>query len=223
MRGRMNSLPQVYPRVGGGTSAKGLSPWLLTGLSPRGRGNRPKAVTHPLGCRSIPAWAGEPAPRTNRGASCAVYPRVGGGTGCAGCLKGPGDGLSPRGRGNLALRVGGRGGQGSIPAWAGEPPTVSVLGALLPVYPRVGGGTAASTVRSSSPRGLSPRGRGNPLIPADGARPLRSIPAWAGEPSARSWPTNSVTVYPRVGGGTFNRKSIIRSPLGLSPRGRGNP
>ena len=59
-------------------------------------------------------------------------------------------------------------------------------------------------------RGLSPRGRGNPIVRMPGmARYIivGSIPAWAGEPSdlddrGQRQPVASL-VYPRVGGGTW--------------------
>ena len=52
--------------------------------------------------------------------------------------------------------------------------------------------------------------------------PLRSIPAWAGEP-VPAYPCDTpVAVYPRVGGGTITRCIARNAGTGLSPRGRGN-
>ena len=144
-----------------------------------------------------------------------VYPRVGGGTLAPSSIVGF-SGLSPRGRGNPATRYSPFGSlDGSIPAWAGEPPTYSPVGTqpLMTVYPRVGGGTQKLISYPDVAIGLSPRGRGNPAMATHaqrvhprvgggttiysqsrtGASLTRSIPAWAGEPSG-----------------------------GLSPRGRGN-
>ena len=53
---------QVYPRVGGGTTANTGKPQRARGLSPRGRGNLVLTDTLTLAKRSIPAWAGEPVP-----------------------------------------------------------------------------------------------------------------------------------------------------------------
>ena len=50
--------------------------------------------------------------------------------------------------------------------------------------------------------GLSPRGRGNPLIQPMTGRAWGSIPAWAGEPAQQSQGRRHGGVYPRVGGGT---------------------
>ncbi len=69
-------------------------------------------------------------------------------------------------------------------------------------HPRVGGGTPSTLPASSSNRGPSPRGRGNPQwddpeLETDGA-----IPAWAGEPLPQRSQTNLTRGHPRVGGGT---------------------
>ncbi len=131
-------------------------------------------------------------------------------------------GLSPRGRGNLVpvwddVRV-----IGSIPAWAGEPGSGEDGPRLYKVYPRVGGGTPDGTPAECAAWGLSPRGRGNlDLLQFRLAVP-RSIPAWAGEPSAGACFFRQQQVYPRVGGGTAHLHLDYVLLGGLSPRGRGN-
>ena len=147
---------------------------------------------------------------------------MGGGTRDAYGVTNPTWGLSPRGRGNPWVRPGGNCLRRSIPAWAGEPPRQAHRQTLATVYPRVGGGTRNGRYNGSSQSGLSPRGRGNRR---DGLnmRQLRgSIPAWAGEPSPYYGHPDKHSVYPRVGGGTFDRKVYEASLKGLSPRGRGN-
>ena len=133
-----------------------------------------------------------------------------------------GEGLSPRGRGNL-LNEDGRGERRrSIPAWAGEPDLV-FDGFRLPwVYPRVGGGTALRRRVHAVRRGLSPRGRGNPTDPDRERQRDGSIPAWAGEPMMQPAPSATAEVYPRVGGGTTVDDAEAIQREGLSPRGRGN-
>ncbi len=216
------SIP-VYPRVGGGTAADwglGTAP---RGLSPRGRGNPTARSVLCQMWRSIPAWAGEPpAPRPPAGGP-AVYPRVGGGTQVAITAACRQSGLSPRGRGNPPDRRPVAGGGGSIPAWAGEPQQGGKSCLMTWVYPRVGGGTSRNGSGSEPDGGLSPRGRGNPLVNRSTACSLRSIPAWAGEPAPVDPGSLPPTVYPRVGGGTLPSQRIQRTRLGLSPRGRGNP
>ena len=134
----------------------------------------------------------------------------------------PVTGLSPRGRGSHVRNCARRTLDRSIPAWAGEPTSTSAASRRTRVYPRVGGGASTLTVRKPPDRGLSPRGRGSPA--AGRYPPLwsRSIPAWAGEPTAAPPPSSSSTVYPRVGGGATHASATRVPNSGLSPRGRGS-
>ena len=213
---------RVYPRVCGGTRPTVRKPHSILGLSPRVRGNR--TGTSSIGYRtgSIPACAGEPGPLSTIRAVHQVYPRVCGGTipvhrkpvGC--------DGLSPRVRGNLGVDVAGGVIAGSIPACAGEPFPVVVLVAALGVYPRVCGGTPASSATTCALSGLSPRVRGNPIPLTLPVSPRRSIPACAGEPRATLSSGSCAWVYPRVCGGTASALYQCYEVVGLSPRVRGN-
>ena len=213
----------VYPRVGGGTVSAYFAISCAVGLSPRGRGNPRFRLGNLPNSGSIPAWAGEPRKVGHSRSQRPVYPRVGGGTVYRYSRGIPGEGLSPRGRGNrgndrlsnLQLR--------SIPAWAGEPRGRSPCCAASWVYPRVGGGTRWWSRTRYDHTGLSPRGRGN--LQYGGRWRLRSwsIPAWAGEPGSDAISVPETEVYPRVGGGTSSKLGSTTRPLGLSPRGRGNP
>ena len=147
---------------------------------------------------------------------------MGGGTYVHRMLVRGGHGLSPRGRGNLENGAEIEVLRRSIPAWAGEPISVSSAERPSSVYPRVGGGTVRASASLAKPAGLSPRGRGNRLGLPQRRWELRSIPAWAGEPSRATSTTLGTTVYPRVGGGTRWPLSADRRKAGLSPRGRGN-
>ena len=71
--------------------------------------------------------------------------------------------------------------------------------------------------------GLSPRVRGNQSIPMLTFTQGGSIPACAGEPMVPARPRNSNGVYPRVCGGTAEKKTQHVVATGLSPRVRGNP
>ena len=99
-------------------------------------------------------------------------------------------GLSPRGRGNLYWDR-----QGQALPRSFVPPRIKV-------YPRVGGGTRMPTDAHRPKSGLSPRGRGNQPAKNPKEKPMRSIPAWSGEPAARSELEADLGVYPRVVGGT---------------------
>ena len=72
---------------------------------------------------------------------------------------------------------------GSIPAWAGEPPSQRPTRRHMRVYPRVGGGTVERHWHIGREKGLSPRGRGNHPRRCICCLLRRSIPAWAGEPT----------------------------------------
>ena len=131
-------------------------------------------------------------------------------------------GLSPRGRGNLSIRVISCVLERSIPAWAGEPTTGWLYFCIHRVYPRVGGGTRTMRRQNLQRLGLSPRGRGNPSLRRSRNHGARSIPAWAGEPMRCAWAVSRQRVYPRVGGGTLRYGTMAKRIQGLSPRGRGN-
>ena len=99
----------------------GVNSATRSGLSPRVRGNPPKAANRRKGRRSIPACAGEPHCKPAAGHLSKVYPRVCGGTHTGACAAYLGVGLSPRVRGNPSRSIWGKPGKGSIPACAGEP------------------------------------------------------------------------------------------------------
>ena len=225
------AMVRVYPRVGGGTAIGVVPPRFRTptGLSPRGRGNPAAGLS--LSCdgqqRSIPAWAGEPS---SASFECSitiwpVYPRVGGGTVQRRvCRSAWVTGLSPRGRGNPRSRTDpGRLHDRSIPAWAGEPlrahptsypPSVRSI-------PAWAGEPSVAEPRSRL-ASVYPRVAGEPYPHPGGPRGRRSIPAWAGEPTREHLVEAHAcgAVYPRVGGGTFERRLPACPAYGLSPRGR---
>ena len=140
---RRRLVGSVYPRVCGGTPRGPCRPTGPTGLSPRVRGNLSGRSCMRVLPRSIPACAGEPVIAILLVYQSSVYPRVCGGTprpfpSGLGRL-----GLSPRVRGNrkpptIQLKP-----NGSIPACAGEPSWTLLMKILMPVYPRVCGGTSS--------------------------------------------------------------------------------
>ena len=236
----------VYPRTGGGTvsdlkptrcSHKGLSPHgrgnratdavkscpSSRGLSPHGRGNPGDHIDDLDVHGSIPARAGEPSLVDATSIPGGVYPRTGGGTFLGVGPITPGEGLSPHGRGNhhAIRRAASR--TGSIPARAGEPGAATEPGAWERVYPRTGGGTFIRVMDDGKMEGLSPHGRGNREDLDAGGAGGGSIPARAGEPCRGRDFYVEPRVYPRTGGGTHEKESVVFAPKGLSPHGRGNP
>ncbi len=90
-----------------------------------------------------------------------VYPRVCGGTCRRDGVKMVTFGLSPRVRGNPAIRPLSNHKEGSIPACAGEPDESDPRTYVSGVYPRVCGGTPDCRSQGTTKKGLSPRVRGN--------------------------------------------------------------
>ena len=216
-------LRPVYPRVGGATVPAATISSTIAGLSPRGRGNPHRPQLTRLWYRSIPAWAGQPLQPADPPSSTQVYPRVGGATVAEDKVRYHATGLSPRGRGNHCRPSMGTGMIRSIPAWAGQPRSRFLNNRIFKVYPRVGGATSQASLCTPDLTGLSPRGRGNRPETRVPVPVARSIPAWAGQPSQSRSRTKSTAVYPRVGGATQHACRQPFPPVGLSPRGRGNP
>ena len=195
-------LPQVYPRVCGGTPRVKVGLAYVAGLSPRVRGNPALPPLCILSSGSIPACAGEPRAPRSRSPVAPVYPRVCGGTEHRHRPSRSITGLSPRVRGNLAGRPFRYSHHRSIPACAGEPDFLHW--------------------RRMQPPGLSPRVRGNQPTGLCGGYSLGSIPACAGEPGVPTLTRSGWKVYPRVCGGTYEMWTSLYSVDGLSPRVRGN-
>ena len=214
---------RVYPHVCGGTCGRPSPACNANGLSPRVRGNRNQGRAVHRGDGSIPTCAGEPAETAENASRGRVYPHVCGGTECSTTpLTTPG-GLSPRVRGNLFLsrRLGGLG--RSIPTCAGEPGGTPSASSTPWVYPHVCGGTCCIAAPILAYIGLSPRVRGNQVVPD--RLPLRrgSIPTCAGEPGRPVADVTVTGVYPHVCGGTLSAPPFLSTGIGLSPRVRGNP
>ena len=175
-------MPEVYPRVCGGTLGRMVRIKSGEGLSPRVRGNPLPCQATPGRAGSIPACAGEPSLPSRCCWWRAVYPRVCGGTRHRLRQEMPRAGLSPRVRGNHDDAQDDDPDSGSIPACAGEP---------------LGRDRMAATKC-----GLSPRVRGNPMAFCESGFCAGSIPACAGEPYRTRQSSTLEWVYPRVGGGT---------------------
>ena len=182
---RRSSCAEDYPRASGGTSTATSSTSPGTGLSPRERGNLRQRRGAPRCRGTIPARAGEPKRSTGCRRRPRDYPRASGGTHVVGMAGPPGQGLSPRERGNLVDLLGSCRDLRTIPARAGEPNGAQTLKRLMGDYPRASGGTVASSLGTYTVTGLSPRERGNLHDAAQRAPCGGTIPARAGEPDSR--------------------------------------
>ena len=166
------------------------------------RGNRSGFACPEFAARSIPAYAGEPISHLRN------HHIMGG--------------LSPRMRGNRTGAGIGAIWRWSIPAYAGEPLENRDWQYEVRVYPRVCGGTGASSSSGFTTSGLSPRMRGNPTAVGLLLGLAGSIPAYAGEPCTPGPQRQNRRVYPRVCGGTLYDSARQADWQGLSPRMRGN-
>ena len=132
----------VYPRPRGGAVASRASSVGEEGLSPPTRGSQSELTVPPRLGRSIPAHAGEPAPRSLPTLPEGVYPRPRGGAILVDPLAILPEGLSPPTRGSRGMErqppIAGR----SIPAHAGEPVNPGDRNTIYEVYPRPRGGAA---------------------------------------------------------------------------------
>ena len=150
-----------------------------------------------------------------------VYPRVCGGSVPAVGRGGLRMGLSPRVRGKLRNSLESHAKTRSIPACAGEAMALRNAPAKLKVYPRVCGGSRAPLDAKMAAQGLSPRVRGKPSCGTKGWPAGRSIPACAGEANWAAKTAMASSVYPRVCGGSPDRRENRLIRQGLSPRVRG--
>ena len=131
-------------------------------------------------------------------------------------------GLSPRARGNLGQQAGSPGGEGPIPASAGQPCRSRFSSCRCGAYPRERGATRVDAAYRLILVGLSPRARGNhPRKARHWALP-GPIPASAGQPGSPTLKQYPTRAYPRERGATGSSPPGSRSRRGLSPRARGN-
>ncbi len=133
----------------------------------------------------------------------------------------PARGSSPRARGteNLThdLADDGR----FIPASAGNRPRPLATRANSPVHPRERGEQDADTSAIRSAAGSSPRARGTADNALAACKPVRFIPASAGNSRRRMAFTRRTTVHPRERGEQRTRGATCSDRSGSSPRARG--
>ena len=111
--------------------------------------------------------------------------------------------------------------KGTIPAYAGEPGGVQADFFEVEDDPRVRGGTGSDIQLALLCMGRSPRTRGNLLLKPQPRRPLRTIPAYAGEPWCDRVAKSDGWDDPRVRGGTPSPTHDQNTTGGRSPRTRG--
>ena len=213
---------EAYPRVGGAAKLLPFQWYGGKGLSPRGRGSQSWMREMPTRRGPIPAWAGQPTPRTSTASCDRAYPRVGGAADSRrGHARSTG-GLSPRGRGSRSRGSHSESDWRPIPAWAGQPLRRTRRSGWSQAYPRVGGAAVGGSSHSPQLPGLSPRGRGSLIADQGEATVGGPIPAWAGQPGGSVTIRLNTEAYPRVGGAASAYPLPVSALDGLSPRGRGS-
>ena len=171
--------------------------------------------------RFIPACAGNTAADGPPRASIAVHPRVCGEHALVHRGEDHPDGSSPRVRGTPFRELIRMDGDRFIPACAGNTSRHVEGIERQAVHPRVCGEHASSGYMSSGVTGSSPRVRGTLAERYAEFRPIRFIPACAGNTASARPPTVESRVHPRVCGEHEISNWLGRSTAGSSPRVRG--
>ena len=132
-----------------------------------------------------------------------------------------GDGSSPRRRGTPDLEVEQRLLARFIPAQAGNTVSTTADTGGRAVHPRAGGEHGENRRRHAEGVGSSPRRRGTPWRRGAHLRPLRFIPAQAGNTVVTSLASQYPAVHPRAGGEHYHLQWAFYFDGGSSPRRRG--
>ena len=185
----------------GGSSTSALPQSADRGTSPRVRGKRTREAGKPQVRGYIPACAGEAEYRHLFWMLEWVHPRVCGGS--VGIVV-----LAPHQ-------------QGTSPRVRGKPVDVASGALVERVHPRVCGGSVAEGDGIAFERGTSPRVRGKRPDALALARRDGYIPACAGEARIGHRAKCSITVHPRVCGGSRSAQRADAHQVGTSPRVRG--
>ena len=152
-----------------------------------------------------------------------VYPRSRGAAGSAGLRTSPMGGLSPLARGSPDSIRRRTTGWGSIPARAGQPIGQQTKKKCMRVYPRSRGAAPYPHPHFPYVPGLSPLARGSQQLLGALAGLEGSIPARAGQPTARAPCRIGRGVYPRSRGAAWHWPIGSKPFRGLSPLARGSP
>ena len=193
----------------------------VVGSSPRVRGKPGAHIRTRHRPRLIPARAGK---TSCCGVGCfplTAHPRACGENTMATPSVAMATGSSPRVRGKPlpGSRLCGR--AGLIPARAGKTGPRAPAAHGSRAHPRACGENSPWSRRRPSPRGSSPRVRGKPGGPGDGAGHLGLIPARAGKTSLPEPEFMPLVAHPRACGENHNRPGTGADAWGSSPRVRG--
>ncbi len=211
----------VHPRVCGERIFFSAGLDALSGSSPRVRGTPPRYHGGGIAGRFIPACAGNASKARHLECLLPVHPRVCGERAREHNKSTIITGSSPRVRGTHDAHERRRTTSRFIPACAGNAMRAGMCSASPAVHPRVCGERPSSPDKRYSFAGSSPRVRGTPRErPAD-SRPIRFIPACAGNAIRPDSAAPPGTVHPRVCGERIGKPAFHGGKSGSSPRVRG--
>ena len=178
-------------------------------------------TSHIMDHRSIPADAGEATSPSSIAHSREVDPRGCGGGNEDRIVWFSTSGRSPRMRGRRLFNQEHLATLGSIPADAGEAQNHQYYSNRRRVDPRGCGGGHEQDLTKCGHEGRSPRMRGRRGLVIFTIKPMRSIPADAGEASSTGKLMNPSQVDPRGCGGGLEQRRELAVSRGRSPRMRG--
>ncbi len=170
------------------------------GSSPRERGTQERGADGVLRRRFIPARAGNTSPVSPAWSVVTVHPRASGEHRCQRLGYALDAGSSPRERGTPKSGCKRVRCTRFIPARAGNTTSTIRPPARTKVHPRASGEHWAAAARSCVMVGSSPRERGTPARALRRCRPLRFIPARAGNTSRNTSKSSTAPVHPRASG-----------------------
>ena len=157
-----------------------------SGSSPRVRGKRPRREDRYRHQRIIPACAGQTFPSSAPRREATDHPRVCGANRADNARRRIFGGSSPRVRGKLLYGFDRLGQNRIIPACAGQTWRPALPTSCVTDHPRVCGANNAEAERQARAYGSSPRVRGKHAGGFFVVRPIRIIPACAGQTFPKS-------------------------------------
>ena len=213
----------VHPRSRGEHSSTSICPSPKRGSSPLARGTPGSATCDKTPVRFIPARAGNTTPGAPSAATATVHPRSRGehNTGRLGGRSLYGS--SPLARGTREQARGACRDIRFIPARAGNTTSGNRVANIRTVHPRSRGEHLGDSATGWADNGSSPLARGTPPAPVDGARPVRFIPARAGNTLRYAVGRSHPAVHPRSRGEHLVGPLRVPAGRGSSPLARGTP
>ena len=170
-----------HPRACGANPVRTVPSLWASGSSPRMRGKLSPTTSRYNFPRIIPAHAGQTAPYVHRTFCRADHPRACGANGGANCRRWHAIGSSPRMRGKHAVAGAARRVVRIIPAHAGQTSGLTYPMPSVADHPRACGANFRVREVVDAYAGSSPRMRGKRLHKRHRGKPVRIIPAHAGQ------------------------------------------